>query len=188
MNIGQGDRSPRITPELQVLVHSFYSSLDDFGQFAEVTPPDLPPVARNLLWHDEHMTVALEAHHDCHVAVRVLKSIKTDSHYLRHVLLSCGTSGKIVQYGIVRLNATFLEDDVRRELESEETPLGRVLIKHNVLRHVRLLSLWRIDPGPDLRRLLRLEKPETCFGRTALIYCNEVPAVELLEIVTSLGE
>jgi hypothetical protein len=59
-----------------------------------------------------------------------------------------------------------------------------VLIEHNVLRNVRLLSLWEIQPGPELRNLFGLTGSETCYGRTALIYCDGVPAVELLEIVT----
>jgi hypothetical protein len=29
-----------------------------------------------------------------------------------------------------------------------------------------------------------LAKPQTVYGRTALIYCNGEPAIELLEIVT----
>jgi chorismate-pyruvate lyase len=63
-------------------------------------------------------------------------------------------------------------------------PLGRVLIEHNVMRNVRLLSLWQIEPGAELRQLFKLPEAERCYGRTALIYCNGVPAVELLEIVT----
>ena len=186
MDTSQGHRAPRVTPELNVLIRQFHTSLEDLGRFTEVTHTELPSSARNLLWHDEHMTVALEAYHDSHVSVRVLESIQTDRHYSRHVLLSCGPSGKLVQYGIVRLNLAFLEEEVWRELASEEIPLGRVLIKHNVLRHVRLLSLWRVDPGPNLGNLFGMAKPETCYGRTALIYCNEVPALEALEIVTAL--
>ena len=86
----------------------------------------------------------------------------------------------------LRLNLTFLEEHVRQEIESETTPLGRILIEHDVLRDVRLLSLWRIEPGSDLVKMFGLDKPETCYGRTALIYCNGLPAVELLEIVTPL--
>ncbi|MFV2069574.1 MAG: hypothetical protein ACC645_21630 [Pirellulales bacterium] len=185
MDVNHGGRSPRVTPELNVLIHQFHTSIEDLGRFTEVTPPELPTPARNLLWHDEHMTVALEAYHNSHVNVRVLESMKTDTHYSRHVLLSCG-GGMIVQYGIVRLNLAFMEEDIRRELESEEVPLGRILIQHDVLRHVRLLSLWRVEPGPNLGNLFGMAEPETCYGRTALTYCNDVPALEALEIVTSL--
>ena len=83
----------------------------------------------------------------------------------------------------MRLNLSYLDPAVRREIESQQAPLGRVLIEHDVLRKVRLLSLWRLDPGPELCEWFQLTTPVTCFGRTALIYCNGVPAVELLEIV-----
>jgi len=174
----------RVTPELEVLVGLFYPSMAKLGEFHEVSAAELPPVPRKLLWHDEHMTVALESHYGCPLAVCVLRSLLTDTHYARHVLLSCGYPGKMVQYGIVRLNLTFLDAEVRREIESERIPLGRALIKYDVLRKVRLLSLWKIVPADVLQALFRLDGKETCYGRTALIYCNEVPAVELLEIVT----
>ena len=48
---------------------------------------------------------------------------------------------------------------------------------------VRLLSLWRILPAEELCRMFSLDQSQVCFGRTALIYCDAVPAVELLEIV-----
>jgi hypothetical protein len=60
------------------------------------------------------------------------------------------------------------------------------LIKHNVLRTVRLLSLWSVSPSTELSGYFGLSEPRDCFGRTALIYCDGVPAVELLEIVAPI--
>jgi chorismate-pyruvate lyase len=176
--------SRQATPELKALANLFYLSLDELGQFEEAAPDDLPDNARNLLWHDEHMTVSVEAFHDSAVDVRVLNTHVTPTHYSRRILLSRKSDGGVVQFGIVRLNVDFLGARVREEIECQQTPLGRILIKHNVLRHVRPLSLWRILPGPDLRELFGLGENQICFGRTALIYCNGLPAVELLEIVT----
>ena len=178
--------SRQATPELKALVHLFYPSLDDLGEFKEVAESELPEVPRKLLWHDAHMTVAVESHHGVSVDVQVLNTHITPSHYSRRILLTRQSDGQVVQFGIVRLNSTFLGEAVRREIESEATPLGRILIEHDVLRDVRLLSLWRIEPGSELVKLFRLDKPATCYGRTALIYCNGLPAVELLEIVTPL--
>lgn len=172
------------TPELRALVNLFYLSLDELGCFDEVAEDELPEAARRLLWHDEHMTVTVEAFFGGPVDVRVLNTHITPTHYSRRILLSRHSDGKVVQFGIVRLSTGFLAPDIRAEIESQETPLGHILIQHNVLRHVRPLSLWRIAPGRDLRELLQLAEPQTCYGRTALIYCNGLPAVELLEIVT----
>ena len=176
--------SRRATPELRALTNLFYLSLDELGEFEEVSAESLPEDARNLLWHEEHMTVTVEAFHSCAVDVRVLNTHSTASHYSRRIILTRQSDGSVVQFGIVRLNVNSLGRDVRAEIEAENTPLGRILIEYNVLRHVRLLSLWKIFPGSDLLRLFELDDSEVCYGRTALIYCNGLPAVELLEIVT----
>lgn len=178
---------PRSTPELQALIGLFYHEPHALGHFDEVADNALPTVARKLLAHDQHMTVTVESHHGCAVDVRVLESQVNPSHYARKILLSRQTDGKVVQFGIVRLAATFLGPEIRREIEEEQTPLGRILIKYDVLRIVRLLSLWKIDPSLELAQFLGLPALQTCYGRTALIYCNGVPAVELLEIVPPEG-
>jgi hypothetical protein len=48
---------------------------------------------------------------------------------------------------------------------------------------VRPLSVWKVLPSPLLCGHFGLERPEPCYGRTALIYCDAVPVMELLEIV-----
>lgn len=178
--------SRQATPELNALVHLFYPSLADLGQFLEVSESDMPEVPRKLLWHDAHMTVTVESHHQSSVDVHVLDTQITPLHYSRRILLKRHSDGRVVQFGIVRLSSTFLSEDVRQEIESEAIPLGRILIEHNVLRDVRLLSLWKIEPSQELAGLFGLDHPETVYGRTALIYCNGLPAVELLEVVTPL--
>lgn len=172
-----------MSPDLRVLIDLFYTEPNQLGRFSEVASGDLPDNARRLLAHDEHMTVAMESFHNSRVDVEVLATHTTTSHYARKILLRRVTDRTVVQFGLVRLNVSFLGDAVRREIESESAPLGRILIEHNVLRKVRLLSLWRIEPGDELKQLLSLDPQATCYGRTALIYCNSVPAVELLEIV-----
>ena len=174
----------KATPELKALVNLFYLSFDELAEFEEVTEDELSETARQLLWHDEHMTVTLEAHHGCPVDLHVLNTHVTPTHYSRRILLTRQSDGEVVQFGIARLSFGFLGTDIRQQIESQEAPLGHILIEHNVLRHVRPLSLWKITAGPDLRKLFGLTDAETCYGRTALIYCNGLPAVELLEVVT----
>jgi hypothetical protein len=88
-----------------------------------------------------------------------------------------------VLFGIPRINLRLVADDVRQEIVSQTAPLGRVLIEHNIMREVQLASLYRVEPGPDLCRLMGLVRPATTYGRTAFIYVDGYPAVELLEIV-----
>jgi chorismate-pyruvate lyase len=90
-----------------------------------------------------------------------------------------------VQFGIVRLDFDAVSPAVREEIKSERTPLGRVLINHNVLREVELKQIYRIACGPELSRHFNVPEGSEVYGRTALIYCDGEPAVELLEIVIS---
>jgi len=178
------NQSRTVPPDLRVLVDLFYPAPGLLGEFREVEARDVPEPYRRLLAHHDHMTVTVEAEYGEPVNVSVLAVHTTATHYSRKIVLTRRSNQQVVLFGLVRLNVSFLGDDVRREIESQGAPLGRILIEHNVLRHVKLLSLWHIDAGPDLREHFGLPALAACYGRTALIYCNGVPAVELLEIVT----
>ena len=91
----------------------------------------------------------------------------------------------VVLFAIVRVTRALLAPEIRDAIEAERIPLGRILIRSELLRHVRLLSLWKVEPGEELCRIFRFAEPRTCFGRTALMYCDTVPIIELLEIVTA---
>ncbi|RCS49328.1 hypothetical protein DTL42_12395 [Bremerella cremea] len=171
-------------PELSQLIALFYAQPEKLGQFEEVSAEKTPPPFRQLLAHNEHMTVTVEKFHGCNVDVKVLETRNAGNFYSRKILLTRQRDGKVVQYGIVRLNCDYLDDEPANEIKSERIPLGRVLIQHNVLREVQLTSLWHVQPAAELRELMGLQPQETVYGRTALIYCNGEPAVELLEIVT----
>lgn len=174
---------PAAAPDLAALVDLFYSRPADLGQFEEVSSAEMPADYRRLLAHDEHMTVTVEQFHQSPVDVTVLERKTTGDHYARKILLRRQRDSRVVQFGIVRLRLAFLDEPVRREILAERTPLGRVLIQHDVMRQVRLCGLWRVTPGSDLRELLGTRPGQLTFGRTAIIDCNGEPAIELLEIV-----
>ena len=178
-------KTRRATPELEVLAGLYYETVAELGRFEELGEKDLPPAYRTLLAHDEHMTEALEAYHACELAVEVLESTVGETHYRRKVILRRKRDQAVVLFGIVRVTRALLPTEIRDAIEAEKIPLGRILIRSEMLRHVRLLSLWRIEPGDDLCRIFGFPKPETCYGRTALMYCDTMPVIELLEVVTA---
>lgn len=176
----------RLTPDLHSLVALFYGAADNLGRFEEVYLSKMPEPYRQLLAHTDHMTVTVEEYHRSLVDVSVLDRQITPTHYARKILLARQSDGQVVQYGIMRVNLSVLAPKVRRQIEAEETPLGRVLIEHDVLRRIHLMSLWKIAPGAELCRLFQLSEPRETYGRAAVIDFNEEPAVELLEIVPPL--
>ena len=171
-------------PALDHLTSLFYSDLAELGAFQEVLTEAVPQPYRRLLAHHEHMTVSVEQHHGCSVDVEVIASKRSGDYYSRKIILRRQSDSRVVLFGIPRLNLRLVDDDVRREILSEMKPLGRVLIEHNVLREVQLASLYCITPGPELCRFFSLAQPLATYGRTAFIYCDGYPAVELLEIVS----
>jgi len=170
-------------PDLDELIGLFYRNPSQLGEFDEIEAEDMPEIPRRLLAHDEHMTVTVEAHHGGLVDVDVLSTVRQPPHYARKILLRRQTDGGAVLFGLMRVNLDFLESDVRDEILSQRTPLGRVLIEHNVLREVELVSLWRLTAGSDLALHLAVAPGQVVYGRTALIHCNAEPAIELLEVV-----
>ena len=174
--------------KLTELVALFYSSPAELGDFDRVSANSMPPEYQKLLDHDQHMTVAMEAFHNSPVDVKVLQAKSSGDQYARRILLTRQSDGSVVQFGIVRLNFALLGADVRQEIESQSAPLGRILIRHNVMREIELLDLWRVNPGPDLCRLFGAGGEETTYGRTAIIHCNGDAAIELLEIAAPVEE
>jgi chorismate-pyruvate lyase len=170
-------------PNLSELISLFYNDAAQLGVFTAVTEAALPNNARTLLAHHAHMTVTVERFYQSPVNVAVLQVKRSNAHYAREIQLHKQTDHQTVQYGIVRMNFDYVSQQVRADIESEKIPLGRVLINHNVLREVQLVQLWQIRPGPVLQQVFQVLPTQFLFGRTALIYCDKQPAVELLEIV-----
>lgn len=169
--------------ELGELIRLFYTNADDLGRFTKCDKSAVPAPYRELLAHDAHMTVTVEQRHGCPVSVEVLDSQESPTHYVRKILLRRTTDNRVVQYGIVRLKLDAIEAEPRAEILAKQIPLGRVLIQHNVMRHVQLLDVWNVRCGDALSKYFEVAHGHQTYGRTALIYCNDEPAIELLEIV-----
>jgi chorismate-pyruvate lyase len=170
--------------KIETLLDEFYGPPIDHCQLGEFeSVQQLPEPYNSLLNHQHHMTVTVESHCGEKVDVHVHRCHISENWYSREITLVSSQTRKTVQYGIVRLDITALDEDVWKQIESQRIPLGRVLIEHNVLREVELCGLWKIQAGPSLANLLSLRIGDQLYGRTALIHCDGVPAIELLEIV-----
>ncbi len=171
--------------ELNFLIGLFYDDTAQLGRFKEVAVDDIPKICVEQLAHNHHMTVTVERFHKCPVDLKVLESSFEGDHYSRKIVLTRQSDNQVVMFGIVRLDLSILSPVVRDEVESQTTPLGRILINNHVWRIVKPLNLYEIQPGDELAGLMKLSPGNCCYGRTALIYCDGSPAIELLEIVAS---
>ncbi len=148
---------------------------------------ETPEPYKRMLVHEHHMTITMEAYHQCAVDVHVLdRRFESPDVYLRKIILTKSGTDIPVQYGIVRFHFQYVTDAVRQQIVEEHIPLGRVLITHNVLRHIDLKSIIEVQAGPELAQDLKLPVGATTYGRLATIFCNHNPAVDLLEISAPL--
>lgn len=147
-----------------------------------------PEPYRTLLAHCEHMTERMEAFHKSAVDVRVLSRQITGNSYSRKILLLKQGTESVVQFGIVRFDLGSVSEKVREEILSEQTPLGRILIRHNVFRSIELGAILRITAGPGLADALRMPVGAVTYGRLATIFCDGRPAVDLLEVSAMLSD
>jgi chorismate-pyruvate lyase len=171
------------TDMLQQLASPFPGLEDSLAKSVTNIAFDQAPDPYNtLLVHSNHMTVVMESHYGCPVDVHVLQEHRSDPIYSREIILTRSDTQDVVQYGLVRIDLSLVDPPVRDEILAGVQPLGRVLIKHNVLRELELTSVLKIAPGPRLREMLGCTAKTTLYGRFAAISCNGQRAVDVLEI------
>lgn len=165
------------------LLDLFANSLDQ-PECILVPAAAVPPPYQQLLVHRHHMTVTVEEFYNDPVDIRILDLNLTDEWYARKILLTKRSDGQIVQFGIPRIRLKFCSPPVRKAILQGRTPLGRILIENNVHRRIEPIAFMKVTPGiatetwfgPEAGRHLT-------YGRIGVIYCDEQPAIEVLEIV-----
>lgn len=172
--------------ELRSLTDLFPSPEPLFQRVEHIPSAVTPEPYKSLLVHNEHMTVTMERYHQTTVDVRVLAHRHDGDLYARKILLLKHGTNTPVQFGIVRFNLSYVTAAVRREIIDGTTPLGRILINHNVLRHIDLGAILELTAGPGLADCLRMPVGGVTYGRLATIFCNRQPAVDLLEVSAPL--
>lgn len=166
-----------------------FPDVEPLFQRVEYIPSSTTPEPyKSLLVHEHHMTVTMEKMHGGPVDVQVLATKYVDDIYGRKITLACQKTGKVVQFGIVRFNFAYVTDGVRDEIVAGDIPLGRVLINHNVLRHIDLGAILRLEAGPALAKHFGCDAGDATYGRLATIFCNGRPAVDLLEVSRPLPQ
>jgi chorismate-pyruvate lyase len=148
----------------------------------EVPAESLPPPYRKLLDHTHHMTVTVEAHHGCPVDVRVIDTVRTGDDYGRRILLTRRTDKAVVQFGAVRIDLAALPPMVRAEVLAGKTPLGHILIAHDVLRTVTPTAFLKVMPAGELTDWLG-DGP--VYGRVGVLTVDGRAAIRVCEILAA---
>ena len=151
---------------------------------AEPVPAaELPEPYHGLLAHAHHMTVTVEEFYGGPVDVRVLAVAHAGDDYAREILLALRETGRVVQFGIVRIDLAALSPTVRAEIVGRRTPLGRVLIQHDVLRTIEPTGFFRVRLDPVMAGWFGCPAGAVTYGRIGVITADGRPAVRVAEIL-----
>jgi hypothetical protein len=154
-------------------------------QCVVVQPNEIPVPTDALLVHHEHMTEVLHRHYGRPVELHVLDEKLDGDFYTRKVSLTPAGDGAVVEWGIARLDLRLMPDAVREEILAKRSPLGEILIRHNVHRRIKPRWFMRFPGGGPLLTFFGDPSAKPMYGRIGTIYCDEKPAIDLLEIVTA---
>jgi chorismate-pyruvate lyase len=164
-------------------LYNLFPHSPDRPEAVEVSAGEIPQPYHRLLVHTHHMTVTVEEFYHAPVDVRILASRRGGNEYARKILLTEQSAGRVVQFGMVRINLAVCPEPVRAEIIEGKTPLGRVLIRHNMLRRIEPVAYLRVTLSPEMAGWFGAAPGATTFGRLGVIYTGDRPAVEVLEIL-----
>jgi chorismate-pyruvate lyase len=154
----------------------------------EVPAEAVPEPYHGLLVHTHHMTVTVEQFYRVPVDVRILTTRLKGNEYARKILLTLrDDSRKVVQFGLVRINLGACTEAVRNAIIEGKTPLGRVLIQHNMLRRIEPVAYLRVTLSPTMAEWFHVPAGGETYGRVGVIYTGDHPAVEVLEILAPVA-
>lgn len=168
-------------------LYTLFPDSPDRPDAVEVPSTEVPQPYYRLLVHTHHMTVTVEEFYHSPVDVQVLDSQRQGNEYARKILLKTRDYGNVVQFGLVRINLGVCPPAVRDEIVQGKTPLGRVLIQHDMLRRIESVAFLRVTLGAEMAGWFGVEAGTTTYGRLGVIYTGDRPAVEVLEILTPIA-
>ncbi len=149
-----------------------------------IEPADIPEPYRELLVHEKHMTLTLTSHYKAFMELHVKEMHFEGNLYSRKIALTIPRGHDIVEYGLIRLDLRFVPQPVWQEIFHQRTPMGELLLRHNILQRVQPKWFLKLEPGCGILKWLGAKADRTLFGRLGTIYCNGEAAVEVLEVVT----
>lgn len=151
---------------------------------AESIDPDaIPSPYRNLLVHEQDMTMTLEQHFGGQIALRPLSTFSKGSSYFRRVLLVQTYSGRPVEMGAIRMNLDAFDTTIRAQIRRNDIPLGRLLRDGRVDYRSRPKVFLAVTPNPEMMGVFWMREPRTLYGRQTEVMLKGRKIGDIVEIL-----
>jgi len=165
----------------------FYSLLDQpMPSVRRVHPEEIPVAQRNLLVHDEDMTIAQENHYKQPLKVLPLRVIRSENSMLRLVNLII-EDGSPILFGAIHIHLDKFSGEPRSEIEGCVRPFGRILNDHAILHYSKPNLFFEIFSDATINEALNLQGKQCLYGRVNTLYTpNNQPLAEVVEVLPSV--
>ena len=151
---------------------------------ARIEAGEVPEPYHSLLAHRVDMTSTLEKFHRDKIHIDVLARHTHENEYFREVVLVLDGTGKVVEFGALKVVLDCLPDAAQKEILKERHPLGRVLTDHGVVFSSRPRAYLRIASDEFIEEVLNLSGAQFLYGRrNTLVDAWDRPLAEIVEIL-----
>lgn len=171
---------------LRNLCGEFFEEAGWIADCEVLLPNEMPPLARKLLAHHEHMTPTLREYYGGELQLTPLTCHHEADSYARKILLTLqnGNDERVVEFGIVHIDLSRVGARVREQIVSQKTPLGDILRQAGVMTRVDPKWFVRFPSSTPIAKFFTTDTAAV-YGRLAMIYVNGEPAIELLEVISA---
>ena len=150
--------------------------------FVPVEPDDIEAPYRDLLHHGRDMTSTLAEFHGGKIALKVLKTRRSEDKYLREVILYSGE--KPVEYGLIEVHLNHCRDDLRERILAEAEPLGGILNDSGIAYQSKPVGFLKVAPGEFSPDFFPPTGGESLFGRYNTLFDENKRVISrILEIL-----
>lgn len=152
-------------------------------EMLEQSGPTLPEPYRQLLAHERDMTSTLERFYGEAAGLQQLQRRREGSDLWREVLLVGRESGRIMEYGAIRIDLEGFDRAARAAILEGQRPLGSILAHFEVPYRSRPGRFFSLRSTPRLEALLDLDHARELYGRQNVLLGGRGALAEVVEIL-----
>ncbi len=153
-------------------------------ELAEIQPASMSADARTILDHDRHMTTVQQERFPDGISLDVLHANIDGGLYTREVMLRRKSDGIPVLYAVLDVSCDLLPAPLVDQLKAAEQPFGQILIDSGIERRIEVQRFVTAATLPAFAGLTGDDR-ETVVGREIIIYCDDQPAINVLELLVN---
>jgi len=175
---------------------SFYPLDEFYARHGYPLPPieivqghELPQPYRRLLDHAQDMTSTLENFHGDKIHLKLLKKRLSEDCFFREVALILNNSGKVVEFGAIRIYLNRFAETPRQLIMEGRLPLGRIIQDHGVKFSSHPKAFLKVESDLFINGIFGLKNSTVLYGRqNRLIDPGNHPLAEIVEILPPIDQ